>query len=140
MSTWAKVADALHEIGTNDYPRPFRPMFGRLISDRKFLATFYTLPASAALLAELAAARLDVNWSDPEAFTDLRIADLACGTGALLASAYRAVAARHPQGRRRRREVSPLNDGAGAYRRRHHARSDASHSLNLVQRTSRTTV
>ena len=36
-----------------------------------------------------------MDWSDPEAFTDLRIADLACGTGALLAAAYRAVAARH---------------------------------------------
>ena len=91
----AKVADALHEIGTSTTHDLSGQMFGRLIADRKFLATFYTLPASAALLAELAAARLDVDWSDPEAFTDLRIADLACGTGALLAAAYRAVAARH---------------------------------------------
>ena len=91
----AKVADALHEIGTSTTHDLSGQMFGRLIADRKFLATFYTLPASAALLAELAAARLDVEWSDPEAFTDLRIADLACGTGALLAAAYRAVASRH---------------------------------------------
>ena len=71
-------------------------MFGRLIADRKFLATFYTLPESAALLAELAVARLDdqVNWSDEVAVTDLRIADLACGTGALLSAVYRRVAAR----------------------------------------------
>ena len=34
-------------------------MFGRLIADRKFLATFYTLPSSAAMLAELAVAKLD---------------------------------------------------------------------------------
>ena len=91
----AKVADALTEIGTATTHDLSGQMFGRLITDRKFLATFYTLPASAALLAELAAARLDVDWSDSEAFTDLRIADLACGTGALLAAAYRAVAARH---------------------------------------------
>ncbi len=91
----AKVADALNEIGTSTTHDLSGQMFGRLIADRKFLATFYTLPASAALLAELAAARLDVDWSDPEGFTNLRIADLACGTGALLAAAYRAVASRH---------------------------------------------
>ena len=91
----AKVAESLHRIGTATTHDLSGQMFGRLIADRKFLATFYTLPASAALLAELAAARLDVDWADPQAFTDLRIADLACGTGALLAAAYRAVAARH---------------------------------------------
>ncbi len=71
-------------------------MFGRLIADRKFLATFYTLPESAALLAELAVARLDdrIEWSDEVAVTDLRIGDLACGTGALLSAVYRRVAAR----------------------------------------------
>ena len=91
----ARVADALTEIGTATTHDLSGQMFGRLIADRKFLATFYTLPASAALLAELAAARLDVGWSNPEAFADLRIADLACGTGALLAAAYRTAAARH---------------------------------------------
>ncbi len=70
-------------------------MLGRLIADRKFLATFYTRPSSAALLAELAVSRLQVDWSDPTAITSLRIADLACGTGALLSAAYRRVAARH---------------------------------------------
>ena len=71
-------------------------MFGRLIADRKFLATFYTLPESAALLAELAVARLDgrIDWADEVAVTDLRIGDLACGTGALLSAVYRRVAAR----------------------------------------------
>ena len=66
-------------------------MFQRLIADRKFLATFYTLPSSAALLAELAAARLDIDWSDCEAVIALRIGDFACGTGALLNAAYEAV-------------------------------------------------
>ena len=71
-------------------------MFQRLIADRKFLATFYTLPTSAALLGELAVARLDsrTDWSDAEALTRLQVADLACGTGALLSAAYRALAAR----------------------------------------------
>ena len=71
-------------------------MFGRLITDRKFLATFYTLPESAAFLAELAVSRLDgrVDWGDSAAVTGLRMADLACGTGALLSAVYRRVAAR----------------------------------------------
>ena len=90
-----RVAEALHGLGAATTHDLSGQMFGRLITDRKFLATFYTLPASAALLAELAAARLDADWSDPQAFTDLRIADLACGTGALLAAAYRAAASRH---------------------------------------------
>ena len=64
-------------------------LFGELIGDRKFLATFYTRPASAALLAELAVDRLEVDWSDPEAIARLRVADMACGTGALLTAAYR---------------------------------------------------
>ena len=71
-------------------------VFQRLISDRKYLATFYTLPESAALLARLAVAQLDgVNWSDREAIGKLRIGDFACGTGALLSAVYEQVAARH---------------------------------------------
>ena len=71
-------------------------MFGRLIADRKFLATFYTLPASAALLAELAVSRLDgrCEWSDPGAAARLKIADFACGTGMLLSATYRRIASR----------------------------------------------
>ena len=78
-------------------------IFQRLIADRKYLATFYTLPASAALLARLAVAKLcpepaegmDVDWSDPEAIANLRIADFACGTGALLSAVYEQIATRH---------------------------------------------
>ena len=62
----AKVADALHEIGTSTTHDLSGQMFGRLIADRKFLATFYTLPPSAALLAELAAARLDCGLVRPQ--------------------------------------------------------------------------
>jgi len=70
-------------------------LFGELIGDRKFLATFYTRPASAALLAELAVDRLDVDWSDPEAIAGLRVGDMACGTGALLTAVYRRIVERH---------------------------------------------
>ena len=71
-------------------------VFQRLIADRKYLATFYTLPASAALLARLAVAKIDgVDWSDHEAIGSLRIGDFACGTGALLSAVYEQIAARH---------------------------------------------
>jgi len=69
-------------------------MFGKLIADRKFLATFYTRPAAAHLLAEIAASRLNTDWADREQVTSLRVADLACGTGTLLTAAYQRITAR----------------------------------------------
>ena len=71
-------------------------IFQRLIADRKYLATFYTLPASAALLARLAVAKLrGMDWSSADAIGELRVADFACGTGALLSAVYEQMAARH---------------------------------------------
>jgi len=71
-------------------------MFQRLIADRKYLATFYTRPASASLLARIALAKLDgVDWSDATALGQLKIGDFACGTGALLAAVYEQIATRH---------------------------------------------
>ena len=71
-------------------------IFQRLIADRKYLATFYTLPTSAALLARLAVAKLkDVDWADPDAIGKLRVGDFACGTGALLSAVYDEIAARY---------------------------------------------
>ena len=71
-------------------------IFQRLIADRKYLATFYTLPSSADLLARLAVAKMrDVDWSDAEAIGSLRVGDFACGTGALLAAVYEQIATRH---------------------------------------------
>ncbi len=49
-------------------------IFQRLIADRKYLATFCTLPSSAALLARLAVAKLSgVDWSDADALGKLRV-------------------------------------------------------------------
>ena len=91
----AAVADEMAGIGVTTTHDLAGQMFGRLIADRKFLATFYTRPSSAMLLAELAVGRLEVDFSRPDRLTDLRIADLACGTGALLSAAYVRVATRH---------------------------------------------
>ena len=89
------VATLLADLGTTSLNDLAGRMFQKLIADRKFLATFYTLPSSASLLAEMAVARLDVDWRKPEAIQDVCIADLACGTGALLGAAYQAVRSRH---------------------------------------------
>ena len=74
-------------------------IFQRLIADRKFLATFYTRPASAALLAGLAipADRElgGAEWGDAETIASLQIGDFACGTGTLLAAAYQRISLLH---------------------------------------------
>lgn len=74
-------------------------VFQRLIADRKFLATYYTMPSGAALLAGLA---LPVdhpivgdNWSDAAAISATRIGDFACGTGTLLSTAYQRIGLLH---------------------------------------------
>ena len=73
-------------------------VFQKLIVDRKYLATFYTLPASAALLARLAVAKLEsVDWSNAGAIGKLKVGDFACGTGALLSAVYEQFATRHEQ-------------------------------------------
>ena len=105
-------------------------VFQRLIADRKYLATFYTLPASAALLARLAVARIEgVDWSSAEAIGRLRIGDFACGTGALLSAVYEQIAARHERAggdpaalHRVMMEDVPLWLRRHAFRRPHHRR------------------
>ena len=71
-------------------------IFQRLIADRKYLATFYTLPSSASLLARMAVSKMrNVDWSDADSIGELRVGDFACGTGALLAAVYEQFAVRH---------------------------------------------
>ncbi len=78
-------------------------VFQRLIADRKYLATFYTLPASAALLARLAVAGMDgVDWSDPDAIDALRIARLRLRRRRAALRRVRANRAAPRTGRRRR--------------------------------------
>ena len=90
-----ETSDTLAEIGATGINDLSGRMFQTLITDRKFLATFYTLPVSATLLAELAISRLDIDWSDETAVKALRVGDLACGTGALLNAAYHSICTRY---------------------------------------------
>ena len=74
-------------------------VFQRLIADRKFLATYYTRPSGAALLAGLAMPIqrpiAGDDWSDADTLSTLRIGDFACGTGTLLSTAYQRLGLLH---------------------------------------------
>jgi hypothetical protein len=74
-------------------------VFQRMIVDRKFLAAYYTTPASAALLIGLALSPegtpADTSWAKPDDVKALRIADFACGTGTLLTTAYQRIGQLH---------------------------------------------
>ena len=84
-------------------------IFQRLIIDRKYLAAFYTLPESAALLARLAIAKMqNIDWQDTQAIGRLRIADFACGTGALLAAIYDQITACHERTGGNAEKLHPL--------------------------------
>lgn len=68
----------------------------KMIEDRKTLASFYTLPESAALLAGLAVPPPGSDvYSSPESMKEFKLGDFACGTGALLTAAYRMLIANY---------------------------------------------
>ncbi len=73
-------------------PDLYGMVFQRVINDRKRLAAFYTKPASAALLA---AVTIPDQWHDTESVKNIRVADFACGTGALLHAAYKRISANY---------------------------------------------
>jgi hypothetical protein len=86
-------------------------VFQRLIADRKFLAAFYTTPASASLLVGLAITP-DLwppgkSWSSADDVKSLRMADFACGTGTLLSTAYQRVSYLHENAGGNAEELHP---------------------------------
>ncbi len=96
LKTLTNAAERIHEDGLLYEHDLTGHVFQDLIIDRKYLAAFYTLPESAALLARLAVAKMkNIDWKDAQAIGDLRIADFACGTGALLSAVYDQIANRH---------------------------------------------
>ena len=113
-------------------------IFQRLIADRKYLATFYTRPESASLLARLAVAKLQgVDWADAGAIGSLRIGDFACGTGALLSAVYEQVAARHHAHRGRPRSPPSGDDGRSPLRLRRYTLRGSHHQCHPLRRPAR---
>ncbi len=68
-------------------------MYGKLLQkvivDRDKLASYYTRPEAAALMAKLAVPEINHPIYSKNSITKYQIADFACGTGLLLSSAYR---------------------------------------------------
>lgn len=90
--TLAKTAAQLVENSLTRSHDLTGAVFQKLIVDRKFLAAYYTTPASAALMVGLALERsvtpAGSSWSDQQKVEQLKIGDFACGTGTLLSTAY----------------------------------------------------
>ena len=85
------TADALLSLNLGKNPDLVGTIFQRLITDRRFLATFYTAPSSAALMSGLVvggSAPGGISWANVDHVASLKIADFACGTGTLLSSTY----------------------------------------------------
>ena len=94
-----KTADSLldsHLMRSHDLTGA---VFQRLIADRRFLAAYYTTPASASLLVGLAVTPKILpagkSWSSVDDVELLRIADFSCGTGTLLSTVYRRIGQLH---------------------------------------------
>ena len=90
LAVMVHTAERVHSLGVAESQDLIGTVFQGLIADRKYLATFYTRPESAALLAHLAISD-DGNWDDPERVKNYRVADYACGTGTLIHAAYRRI-------------------------------------------------
>ncbi len=96
---WAALARG-HDI--------FGTLFQTLVAERKFLATYYTKPASAAFVARLALHMLGEKHIAKDV-TKLRVVDPSCGTGTLLAAVYR------------RLQVLHENESGGSFADQHRA-------------------
>lgn len=72
-------------------------VYHRLLADAKYLGTYYTSIPAATLLLRLALerGRWGTDWTDVDSVADIRIGDLACGTGTLLMAAADAVKDNH---------------------------------------------
>ena len=79
-------------------------VFQKLITNRKFTKANYTFPESAALLCALVLPK-----KLPADIRDLKVADFACGTGALLNGAYQRMICLHEQSEKNESEDTQEN-------------------------------
>ena len=96
MSRLAGIAEYITTLRLGNRVDFAGELFPLLLDDREETAAHYTLPATAELLAQLAVARLTPgDWASEATVANLRVADLACGTGTLLRAAYHGIRRRH---------------------------------------------
>ena len=79
-----RLAENYADLGADYAGELFNKVMGNQASD----GAYFTRPVAASLLARLAldAAAPDADWTDPETWERNRVADLACGSGTLLAA------------------------------------------------------
>ncbi len=72
-------------------------LFPKVSVDQKAASAFYTTPSIAEMLVYLTIQEGDrTDWSDPQLFEkDLRVVDMACGTGTLLREAFNRIRSLH---------------------------------------------
>ena len=132
------TAQAVNATGVENAHDLTGRIFQRLIADRKYLATFYTLPASAALLARLAVAKLEgVDWSSAEEIGQPARRRLRLWHRRLALCRLRSD--RRPPRTRRRQcgQAAPGDDGGGPLRLRRHAVCHTHHGLHALRRRTR---
>ena len=97
-----KLVRKIFEEGIGEHVNIGGELFQRILVDRDESAAFYTTASTAELLAALTIQGSDrKDWRREDLFSTLRIADLACGTGTLLRSAYLRVKGLHERHNRR---------------------------------------
>ena len=85
----AKTTQKLTSLGVVETHDICGVIFQRFITERKYLASYYTRPESAALLAHLAVPQRD--WADPNVIRQFKFSDFACGTGTLVHGVYQRI-------------------------------------------------
>ena len=93
LSSLYKLHSEMASTGQSRPQEVYSQGFQKVITDRKKLASFYTKPSAAVLLAALTIPGPGAfPWHSTKAVKNLHVADFACGTGALLLAAYRLAA------------------------------------------------
>lgn len=88
-----KAVNRIQNERLGDFINVGAELFPKVSENRKTAAAFYTTPSTAEMLVHLTIRESDrSDWSDPEIFREnLRIVDMACGTGTLIRAAFNRV-------------------------------------------------
>ena len=89
----SKTTQNLVDLGVVETHDLCGVVFQQFMTERKNLASYYTRPSSATLLAHLAIP--DQDWSDTSVYKNFKFADYSCGTGALVHAVYRKITSLH---------------------------------------------
>jgi hypothetical protein len=85
-------------------------IYHRLLADAKYFGAFYTTVSAATLLLKLTLdpAEDEIDWADLDQIAELRIADLACGTGTLLKASLQTIVENHVRARAEKGQLPDL--------------------------------